>query len=187
MNKKKILICVDMQKDFVDGALANAEAAGIVPTVVKVISDFDGEVYATRDTHFADYMDTYEGKNLPVPHCIKGTDGWEYNALVGAALNAKNATYVDKITFGYTEWAKVLLGASSEAQDAIAALGAANIESITLIGTCTDICVISNALVLRALFPGVKIVVISDACAGLTKEKHEAALEVMRSTQITVV
>lgn len=192
MEKKDYLICVDMQNDFIDGSLANPDAAAIVPNVVKAISEFNGEVIATRDTHSEAYYDSsLEGQYLPsskgLKHCIRNTNGWEYNALVKAALDNKSATYVDKITFGYTEWASTLLGISSIAQDAVSVLGSDRINSITVIGTCTDICVLSNVAILRALFPNVVIRVIADCCAGLTKEKHDAALEVMRSIEVEVI
>ena len=173
---KKILVVIDMQKDFVDGALGSKEAAAIVPAAVKKIRGFDGAVFATLDTHFDDYMETAEGQKLPVPHCIRGTDGWKLNGAVLAALEEKGYTAVEKNTFG-----SVRLPALVEA----AAAGEA--FSLTLIGLCTDICVVSNALLLKAHFPEAPIAVDAACCAGVTPEKHLAALETMRSCQIDVL
>ena len=172
---KQILVVVDMQKDFVDGALGSKEAVAILPAVVKKIRDFDGEIFVTLDTHGADYMETAEGRKLPVPHCIKGTDGWDLNNDVRAALAEKSYTPVEKRTFGSVDL-PALIGQ--------AAGGAA--FSVELIGLCTDICVVSNALLLKAHFPEAAIAVDAACCAGVTPEKHEAALETMRSCQIDV-
>ena len=166
----KILVVVDMQNDFIDGALGTAEAVAIVPAVKSLIEGFDGKVLFTRDTHFENYMQTEEGKHLPVPHCIKGSDGWQIRPELDA-LRTTDA--IDKLTFGSKELIALL--ASEQ-----------NIESITLCGLCTDICVISNALILKELYPEARIVVYSNLCAGTTKENHEAALKVMRSCQIDV-
>ena len=172
---KKFLVVVDMQKDFVDGALGSKEAVAIVPNVVKKINNFDGEIFVTYDTHFENYMDTNEGKNLPVPHCIKGTAGFELNAEVEKALEGRNFTKVEKITFGSVDLPK-LVGA------------AANGEEFTaeLIGLCTDICVVSNALLLKANYPEMHIAVDSACCAGVTPESHAAALTTMKMCQIEV-
>ena len=137
----KILIVVDMQKDFVDGALGTAEAVAIVPAVKALIESFEGEVYFTRDTHFENYMSTEEGKHLPVPHCIKDTEGWQ----IVPALDALRTTEaIDKLTFGSKELIALL--ATKE-----------NVESITLCGLCTDICVISNALLIKAYYPEIPL------------------------------
>lgn len=173
---KKFLVVVDMQKDFVDGALGTKEAVAIVPAVVKKIEGFEGEIFATLDTHFEEYMQTAEGKKLPVPHCIKGTDGWAYDKAVGEALEKKGYTPVEKLTFGSVD----LPGLIKEA-------AAGEDFGIELIGLCTDICVVSNALLLKATFPEVDIAVDAACCAGVTPEKHEAALETMRSCQIDVL
>ena len=170
-----VLIVVDMQKDFVDGALGSKEATAIVPAVVKKIEGFDGEIFATLDTHFANYLNTAEGKKLPVPHCIKGTDGWELNAEVKQALAAKRYTAVEKNTFGSVELPDLIRNAVKDAPFAI-----------EVIGLCTDICVVSNALILKASFPETPISVDAACCAGVTPEKHEAALETMRSCQLDV-
>ena len=172
---KKILIVVDMQKDFVDGALGTKEAIGIVDTVVAKIQGFDGDVIATYDTHGENYMDTQEGKKLPVPHCIKGTDGWNLDKKVQEALDKKGFTEVYKPTFG-----------SVDLVERIRKYDAENTQ-IQLIGLCTDICVVSNALLLKANFPEMNISVDAACCAGVTPEKNLAALETMRSCQIEVL
>lgn len=172
---KHFLIVVDMQKDFVDGALGTKEAVAIVPAVVKKIEGFDGEIFATLDTHFENYMQTAEGKNLPVPHCIKDTDGWRFNEAVAAALEKKGYTAVEKLTFGSVDLPALIKKAAGEDD-----------FDIELIGLCTDICVVSNALILKASFPEAPLTVDAACCAGVTPEKHEAALETMRSCQINV-
>lgn len=172
---KKILVVVDMQKDFVDGALGSKEAVAIVPNVVKKIEEFDGEIFVTYDTHFENYMDTNEGKNLPVPHCIKGTDGWELNKEVMDALNNKAYTTVEKITFGSVDLPGLVGKAAGDEE-----------FSVELVGLCTDICVVSNALLLKANFPEMNILVDAACCAGVTPESHEAALTTMKMCQIEV-
>ena len=172
---KHFLVVVDMQKDFVDGALGSPEAVAIVPEVVKKIEGFDGEIFATLDTHGENYMQTFEGKHLPVPHCIKDTDGWQLDEAVKAALDKKGYTPVEKITFG-----SVLL------PSLLAKAAAGEPFDIEMIGLCTDICVVSNALLLKAIYCETPIAVDSACCAGVTPEKHEAALETMRSCQIEV-
>ena len=172
---KNILIVVDMQKDFVDGALGSKEAVAIVPNVVKKIEEFDGDIFVTYDTHFENYMDTNEGKNLPVPHCIKGTDGWELNKEVMDALNNKAYTTVEKITFGSVDLPELVGKAAGDEE-----------FSVELIGLCTDICVVSNALLLKANFPEMNILVDAACCAGVTPESHEAALTTMKMCQIEV-
>ncbi|MBQ2803924.1 MAG: cysteine hydrolase [Lachnospiraceae bacterium] len=173
---KKILVVVDMQKDFVDGALGSKEAVAIVDNVVAKIEGFAGDIFATYDTHFDNYMETSEGKKLPVPHCIKGTDGWALDNKVGAALDKKGFTAVEKLTFGSVDLPELL----REKYDM------ADVE-IELVGLCTDICVVSNALLLKANFPEINISVDAACCAGVTPDKHEAALETMRSCQIDVM
>lgn len=172
---KKFLIVVDMQKDFVDGALGTAEAVKIVPGVVKKIESFDGEIIATRDTHYENYMDTREGKKLPVPHCIKGTPGWELNADIKAALEKKEFTYVDKFSFGSTALPGV-----------ITSLAGTEDFEIELCGLCTDICVVSNALFLKTCFPEKEISVYASLSAGVTPETHKAAIDTMRMCQINI-
>ena len=172
---RRLLVVVDMQKDFVDGALGTKEALAIVPAVVEKIKSYDaGDVFFTKDTHQKDYMSTQEGSNLPVEHCIEGTPGWELDKDVAEVL--RGSKVVNKPTFGSTDLARMIGDIASGEE----------IE-IELIGLCTDICVVSNALLLKACMPEVKISVDSACCAGVTPEKHEAALETMRSCQINVV
>lgn len=169
---RKILIVIDMQRDFIDGALGTAEARAIVPAVIEKIKGYAPEdVFATRDTHSEDYLNTQEGHYLPVQHCIRGTAGWELDAEI-AALIPKDHIF-DKGTFASTELAA-----------AVKELAARESVELELIGICTDICVVSNALLLKALLPEVKISVDSACCAGVTPEKHAAALETLRSCQI---
>ena len=171
---RKILVVIDMQNDFIDGALDTAEAVAIVPKVISKIKEYDvGNVFATRDTHKPEYMTTQEGKYLPVEHCIEGTKGWEIESRIQELL--KDAVIINKPTFGSTELAE-RLREISEKED---------IE-IELIGLCTDICVVSNALILKAYMPEVKISVDAACCAGVTPDKHLAAIETMRSRQIQI-
>ena len=170
---KKILVVVDMQNDFIDGALGTAEAVAIVPKVAEKIKSFDGTVIYTRDTHEENYMETQEGKNLPVPHCIRDTEGWQ----IRAELQQAGAEVVDKPTFGSRALAEKLVEMNREEA----------IESITLIGLCTDICVISNAFVIKAFLPETPIIVDAVCCAGVTPKSHERALEAMKVCQIAVV
>ena len=172
---KKFLVVVDMQKDFVDGALGSKEAVAIVPNVVKKINEFDGEIFVTYDTHFDNYIETNEGKNLPVPHCIKGTDGWKLNDEVAAALNGKEYTEVEKITFGSVKLPELVKAAAGDEK-----------FTVELVGLCTDICVVSNALMLKANFPEMDMFVDSTCCAGVTVESHEAALTTMKMCLIGV-
>ena len=169
----KVLVVIDMQNDFIDGALGTPEACAIVPAVVDKIRNFDGLVLATRDTHGADYLNTQEGRNLPVEHCIKGTKGWELNPEISALI--KEAP-IDKPTFGSCELGMKLKELAEHE----------NIENITLIGVCTDICVISNAMIIKAFLPEVPVTVVKDCCAGVTPESHLRALEAMRSCQIEI-
>lgn len=170
---QKILVVVDMQNDFIDGALGTAEAVAIVPKVAEKIKSFDGTVLYTRDTHEENYMETQEGKNLPVPHCIRDTEGWQ----IRAELQQAGAEVIDKPTFGSRALAEKLVEMNREEA----------IESITLIGLCTDICVISNAFVIKAFLPETPIIVDAACCAGVTPKSHERALEAMKVCQIAVV
>ena len=172
---KQILVVVDMQKDFVDGALGSREAVAIVPAVEEKIRTFEGSIFVTLDTHFENYLDTAEGKKLPVPHCIKGTPGWELNEKVQKALSGKEYTAVEKNTFGSVDLPHLIEQAADGADFAV-----------ELIGLCTDICVVSNALLIKANFPEMPISVDAACCAGVTPDKHEAALETMRSCQIDI-
>ena len=173
---KKILVVVDMQNDFIDGALGTPEAVAIVPYVKKLIEGFDGKVYFTRDTHFENYMETQEGEKLPVPHCIKGTDGWQIRRELD---ELRNTEAIDKLTFGSKELVEVI------ASDLIA--GEERVDSITFVGLCTDICVISNATVIKAFYPEIPLYVDAKGCAGVTPESHKRALEAMKVCQINVI
>ena len=173
---KKILVVVDMQKDFVDGALGSAEACAIVPAAAAKIAAFDGDIFVTYDTHFENYMETAEGKKLPVPHCIKGTDGWELDKDIAAALKDKDYTAVEKNTFGSVQLPELIKKAAGDED-----------FSVEFIGLCTDICVVSNVLIVKANYPEAAVMVDAACCAGVTPEKHEAALETMRSCQIDII
>lgn len=173
---KKILVVVDMQKDFVDGALGSAEAVAIVDNVVNKIKNFDGDIIVTYDTHTENYMETQEGKNLPVPHCIKGSDGWKLDLKVQNALNGKIYKTIEKPTFGSTELPEYIRANCNPAE----------IE-IELIGLCTDICVVSNALLMKANFLETKVSVDASCCAGVTVDSHNAALATMRMCQVNVI
>lgn len=172
---KKFLIVVDMQKDFVDGALGTKEAVAIVPKVAEKIKDFEGEIIVTYDTHSDNYMETAEGNKLPVSHCIKGTDGWKLDKNVLKALEGRKYTEIEKPTFGSVNLPKLIESAASGEE-----------FTIELIGLCTDICVVSNALLLKASFPETEISVDPDCCAGVTPESHNAALLTMKMCQINI-
>ena len=173
---KHILIVVDIQKDFVDGALGTGEAVAMLDHAVDKIRSFDGDIFVTYDTHFENYMETAEGSKLPVPHCIKGTAGWELDANIARALEGKCFTNVEKLTFG-----------SVELPDLVAKSAGDEDFDITLIGLCTDICVVSNAQILKANFPEKEIYVDAACCAGVTPETHDAALTTMKMCQINIL
>lgn len=173
----KILVVIDMQNDFITGVLGNAETASVVDKVVNKINDFhksekDGRIIATLDTHFENYLSTQEGKNLPIPHCIKGTNGWNLVDKIKSALS-ENDVMINKETFG-----------AIDLPDVIRKMG--DVDEIRLVGVCTDICVISNAMILKAAFPEVPIKVTSSCCAGVTPESHENALNAMKICQIII-
>ena len=172
---KHFLIIVDMQKDFVDGALGTPEAAAIVPRVAEKIRGFDGEVLVTLDTHEENYLSTAEGRKLPVPHCIRGTAGWQLDAEVARALQGRDYTAVEKPTFGSVALPEIMERAAGDDD-----------FSIEMAGLCTDICVVSHALRLKAHFPEAPISVDAACCAGVTPESHRAALSTLRSCQIDV-
>ena len=178
--KKDILIVVDMQNDFVDGSLGTPEAVSIVAAVAEKICAFRGEILYTMDTHGEDYLATQEGRNLPVKHCIEGTEGWMLAPAVRHALAEKGALggehCVCKCTFGSKDLPGRILAATDGEQPV----------SFTLIGLCTDICVISNAMLLKAFFPEVPMYVDPLCCAGVTPERHEEALASMQCCQISV-
>lgn len=171
---RKILLVIDMQHDFIQGALGTAEAVSIVDRVVEEIQKYPvQDMIATRDTHGENYLETQEGRNLPVVHCVQNTPGWELHPKIAAALNG--APIINKPTFGSRELAERLVQmAESEELD------------ITLVGLCTDICIVSNALLIKAFLPETPIHVIADCCAGVTPESHQSALETMRMCQIQV-
>lgn len=172
---KNVLVVVDMQKDFVNGSLGTPDAQAIVNGVAEKIKGFSGHIFVTYDTHFEDYLTTPEGKKLPVEHCIKGTEGFELNNQVENALNDKEYEKVEKLTFGSTKLPKLIKDRVGDEE-----------FSIELVGLCTDICVVSNALILKANFPDVPISVDASCCAGVTPESHNAALKVMQMCQIDV-
>ena len=176
---KKILVVVDMQNDFVDGALGTPEAQAIVPAVVKKIATYPADcVWATRDTHSADYLQTQEGAHLPVEHCIKDRKGWQICPQVAAVLSP-TARIFDKPSFGSMDLTQALV--EEDAREL--ALSGEHIE-VEFIGLCTDICVVSNALLAKAALPEVTISVDPSCCAGVTPAAHEAALATMRSCQV---
>jgi nicotinamidase/pyrazinamidase len=171
---RKILIVIDMQNDFIDGSLGTKEAEAIVSAVIEKIKEYPKQdIYATRDTHPEDYLNTQEGKSLPVEHCIKGTKGWEIKSDIAELIPEDHI--FDKSTFGSVQLAEAVKKMNEEEP-----------LEIELIGLCTDICVVSNALLLKAFMPEVRISVDPSCCAGVTPEKHEAALETMRSCQIQI-
>ena len=184
---EKILIIVDMQNDFIGGSLGSADAQAIVPHVVKKIYEFDGKtIICTADTHHDDYLSTQEGKNLPITHCIEGSFGWKLNDEVGIALDKADRQgrlfgSVCKNTFGSKDLPKIIYDLMS-----LHEIKEAELE-IELIGLDTDICVISNALLLKAFFPEAKMKIDSKCCAGTSKAAHSAALKVAKSCQIEVI
>lgn len=182
---KKILVVVDMQNDFIDGALGTPEAQSIVSKVINKIKKFDGEIYYTRDTHSKNYMETMEGKNLPVAHCVEYTDGWKIRPEVMAASEGKNVMVVDKPSFGSMDLSERIFEQAIVFDEK--GFAKEGIESITLIGLCTDICVISNAIILKSRLHETPVIVDSSCCAGVTPKSHNNALEAMKMCQITVV
>ena len=177
----KILVVVDMQKDFVDGALGSKEAESIVPNVVEKIKTFDGYFAVTYDTHQANYLETQEGKNLPVSHCIDQSEGWKLVDEVYQALNKRYENdapmhYFLKPTFGSVGLAEWIRDTNNREQ----------VDEVVLVGLCTDICVISNAMLIKAFVPEVKITVDTSCCAGVTPESHANALAAMKMCQINI-
>ena len=182
---KKITIVIDMQNDFLTGSLANPDAVSIIPSVLEQIKSADYVMY-TRDTHGSNYMETQEGKNLPVPHCMELSHGWQivdelYPYDIPEIQDKDNWWIVDKPSFGYVGIWKY--GKFSQLVDEN---GQENLE-VTFCGTCTDICVVSNAMIVKSLYPEMVVNVKADACAGLTPEKHQSALDVMSSCQINII
>ena len=175
---KKILIVVDMQNDFITGSLGSKDAEAIVPAVVNKIKEYidkDDQIFLTQDTHYNNYLDTQEGKNLPVPHCIKETPGWDLADEIEEAIKGKNCLRLFKNTFGCTGLIPSLSLFDSKDTE------------IELVGLCTDICVISNAMIAKAALPEAKITVDASCCAGVTPESHKNALNAMKAVQINVI
>lgn len=168
---KKVLIVVDMQNDFVTGCLGSKEAQAIVPEMVKFVESFDGTVIFTKDTHDENYMESLEGKKLPVPHCIKGTEGWEIIPELKAF--ADKAAVYEKPTFGSKELAADI---ANEAPD-----------EVTLIGVCTGICVLNNATLIKAFAPEIPVKVVAGLCACVTPDTHKTALDAMATCQIEII
>lgn len=172
----KTLIVVDMQNDFIDGSLGTKEAAAIVPNVKEKISNYRNngdQIIFTRDTHFDNYPETQEGKKLPVPHCIKGTAGWE----ITEKLDVRDTDLIiDKVSFGF-DWAGAIARTPGLIQG----------DAVELVGLCTDICVISNALSLKTALPEIPLSVDASCCAGVTPESHDNALEAMKMCQIEII
>lgn len=176
----KIVVVVDVQNDFTDGALGSPEALAAIPNIMDQLMgsvEPTDRVIFTRDTHGKHYLDTQEGKNLPVPHCIYGTPGWEIVSGVDDCVSKSQREYINKPIFGSYN----LIDAIDEYINIYSA------DEVEIFGFCTDICVISNALMIKSAFPEIKVRVIANCCAGVTPAKHEAALEVMRSCQIEVI
>ncbi len=172
--QKKLLVVVDMQKDFIDGALGTKEAEAIVENVLELMQQYPNEnIYATKDTHFADYLNTQEGKYLPVPHCIKDSEGWQFDRRLARLYETH---VIEKTIFGSEALVHLL---QERAQNE-------NI-AIMIVGLCTDICVVSNAIMLKNNLPDVEISVKAACCAGVTPQTHEAALQTMKMCQIQVV
>lgn len=186
--KKSVLVVVDMQNDFIDGSLGTKEAQDIVPNVLKKIEGWEGPVFATKDIHHQNYLQTQEGKKLAVEHCIKGTKGWYFPNNINSALAAKGPEVVLKSTFGSFEElpGKIYTRVKRELGEDTGINWQDDVE-IQLVGLCTDICVVSNALILKAYFPETSISVDASCCAGVTPEKHEAALLTMESCQINII
>lgn len=173
----KTLIIVDMQNDFITGPLGTPEAQKIEKSIAKWLHSFSyDQIYVTRDTHDSDYLVTPEGIKLPVPHCIRGTEGWQVSKAIMEELEKPGVfhTFINKTTFGYPAWDDLNLHGRED-------------DEIFLIGVCTDICVVSNALILKSMFPYARIRVIPFLCAGTTPENHRKALDIMKSCQIEVV
>lgn len=172
----RVLVVVDMQNDFVDGSLGTPEAVGIVPAVAERIAGWEGEICVTQDTHGPDYLETQEGRLLPVPHCVRGTDGWLLAPAVERALAGKSAVRLfPKPAFGSQDLARAL----AEQRD--------EIEEIVMVGLCTDICVLSNALILKAFLPETPVTVDAACCAGVSPQSHRNALDALRGCQVRVI
>lgn len=192
----KLYVIVDMQNDFITGSLANETADKVANKISnfikKVKKDKKSVIVATRDTHYDNYLETYEGKNLPVVHCIEGTEGWQLDSRIIESLtkDKDNKKIEDNVFILDKEWfnaGEYLWDELINFIEEFFKKENGKIEEIILMGTCTDICVISNAFSLKSIFPEQDIIILKDLCAGLTKEKHEAALNVMQSCQMKVM
>ncbi len=172
---KKLLLVIDMQNDFIHGTLGTKEAVEILPRVIKKVETHDGDIIYTKDTHTVNYKNTQEGRRLPVQHCVRGTDGWRLESTLEKMFLERDCLGVEKPTFGSKELPALI---ERQYPDGL--------EEIELVGLCTDICVISNALLLKAFFPEVKISVDAACCAGVTPESHRNALEAMKMCQVEV-
>lgn len=172
----RVLVVIDMQNDFITGALGSEQAQEIVNNVAQRIKNFDGQVVFTRDTHYDNYLDTREGKALPIVHCVEGTPGWELEKNIKKLQLGGDYPVFDKITFGSKRMADFLLYINKLKK----------IDEVTIIGLCTDICVISNAFIIQAYLPETTIVIDASCCAGVTEQSHKTALEAMRSCQIKI-
>lgn len=172
---QKILIVIDMQNDFISGSLGTKEANNIIPYIIEKCKQYNkNNIFATRDTHFSNYLDTLEGKMLPVKHCIHNTDGWKIHSKIAPYIPKENI--INKNTFGSFDLIEKIKEKNKEEE-----------TEIELVGLCTDICVVSNAILLRSAFPQNKITVDANCCAGVTPQKHTAALEIMTSCQIEII
>jgi nicotinamidase-related amidase len=169
----KLLLIIDMQNDFIDGALANPAAKAIVPGIAHLAKYWEGSIGITLDTHRPNYLNTQEGAYLPVEHCIIDTDGHKLNSDIEAAIRSRINYTVMKGAFGFDQWR--IYGFDK------------HFDEVVVVGTCTDICVVSNVLAIKAAYPELKVTVIENLCAGLSPEKHAAAIEVMRSCQVNIV
>lgn len=170
---ENLLLVIDMQNDFINGALGTKEAEKILPKVIDKIKNFKGKIIYTRDTHGNDYLSTQEGKNLPVEHCIEGTEGWQLNEKIQQLAEKSVSIIINKPSFGSLELAKIIKDLK--------------VSSIEMVGLCTDICVISNAMIIKAALPEVNISVDSSCCAGVTPESHDNALKSMQMCQIKIL
>ena len=174
---KRLLIVVDMQNDFVDGALGTKEAIAIVPKIVSKIQNFNGEVIYTRDTHDNNYQSTQEGKKLPVVHCVKDSKGWQLVDQINVLAQQANSRIFDKPAFGCPEMAQYVTKLYDDNK----------VDEVEFVGVCTDICVISNSIILKSNAPELRVIVDSSCCAGVTPESHDNALRAMAVCQMEIV
>ena len=174
---KKLLVVVDMQNDFITGSLGTKEAQAIVKPIAKLVNNFEGDIVFTQDTHYENYLSTQEGKHLPVPHCIKNTEGWRIVSEIDTVsyLKSKYTKFIyEKETFGSVELANLIYRMKEDWNE------------IILCGVCTGICVLSNAILIKSLCPETKITILKDLCACVTPESHKNAIEIMKLLQIDV-